>query len=592
VAPLERPMSMVNGGMSSAATPRALADGYLDALTALDPILATHLGSAQGGDRMPDWSPEGIAAEADLARGTLAALSRAEAVEAALTQAGAVAGDAASSDLERRCGRLLRERLEAGLALEAAGDRLRALNSLGSPVQSARAVFLAMPTTTDDDWRTIAGRLTQVEPAYAGLRESLALGRDRGLLAGPAQVHTVIDQLATWGEGAGWFTTWTAAGCPDGLRPDMAAAAGQADAAVARMRQWLVQEYAPATVDVPDPVGRETYARQARSWTGADLDLDLDEAYAWGWDEVRRLDAEMYAGAEAVLPAATPLQAMAHLDEHGPAIEGVEAVREYLQQLLDDAVAAVDGIHMDLAEPVRRVEAMIAPAGTAAAPYYTRPTMDFSRPGRTWLPTMGRTRFPTWDLISTWYHEGVPGHHLQLAQWVYVAPQLSRYQSSIGGVSANLEGWALYAERLADELGMLPDAAARMGYLDAQQMRAVRVVIDIGMHLGLPIPADQGRGEPLAPGQHWTPALAREFFGRHSGRPADFLDSEIVRYLGLPGQAIGYKLGERAWLAGRAAAKASHESRGGVFDLKAWHMAALSQGSLGLDDLAAELALL
>jgi uncharacterized protein (DUF885 family) len=232
---------------------------------------------------------------------------------------------------------------------------------------------------------------------------------------------------------------------------------------------------------------------------------------------------------------------------------------------------------------------MIAPEGSAAAPYYTRPSQDFSRPGRTWLPTMGRTRFPLWDLVSTWYHEGVPGHHLQLAQWVHVAPQLSRYQSSLGSVSANAEGWALYAERLMDELGFLTDPAARLGYLDAQQMRAVRVIIDIGMHLELPIPADQGVPEPFHPGERWTPELAREFFGRNSGRPPEFLDSEIVRYLGWPGQAIGYKLGERAWLAGRDAARRAH---GADFDLKAWHMAALSQGSLGLDDLVAELAAL
>src|SRR5690606_19876381 len=111
-----------------------------------------------------------------------------------------------------------------------------------------------------------------------------------------------------------------------------------------------------------------------------------------------------------------------------------------------------------------------------------------------------------------------------------------------------------------------------------------------GMHLELEIP--RSRGITFHPGERWTPALAREFFGLHSGRPADFLDSELVRYLGLPGQAIGYKLGERAWLAGRDAARAAHEARGETFDLKAWHMAALSQGSLGLDDLTAELAAL
>src|SRR5690606_2913399 len=178
-------------------------------------------------------------------------------------------------------------------------------------------------------------------------------------------------------------------------------------------------------------------------------------------------------------------------------------------------------------------------------------SVDFARPGRTWLPTLDRTVFPVYDLVSTWYHEGVPGHHLQLARWVQVAPQLSLFQTTIGSSSGATEGWALYAERLMDELGYL-DAAARMGYLDCPLMRAVRVVIDLGMHLGLTIPEDS----PLAPGQVWTPQLAEEFFAMHSGRPRDFIASEIVRYLGWPGQAISYKLGERAWLTGREAARA------------------------------------
>jgi uncharacterized protein (DUF885 family) len=196
---------------------------------------------------------------------------------------------------------------------------------------------------------------------------------------------------------------------------------------------------------------------------------------------------------------------------------------------------------------------------------------------------MGLTRFPVYDLVSTWYHEGVPGHHLQLAQWTYVAKSLSRYQATLGEVSANAEGWALYAERLMDELGFLTDAEQRLGYLDAQMLRAVRVIIDIGMHAGLEIPA----GSPYRPGERWTPELAEEFFNAHSSRPGDYVASELTRYLSIPGQAIGYKLGERAWLLGRERARERH---GDAFDLKAWHMAALSQGSLGLDDLVEELA--
>jgi uncharacterized protein (DUF885 family) len=281
------------------------------------------------------------------------------------------------------------------------------------------------------------------------------------------------------------------------------------------------------------------------------------------------------------------MEAMRWLDEHGPAVDGVEPVRERLQAMMDEAIAALDGSHFDLAAPLKRVETVIAPPGSAAAPFYTRPSQDFSRPGRTWLPTLGRERFPLWDLVSTWYHEGVPGHHLQLAQWTYLAPQLSTYQTSVGSVSANTEGWALYAERLMDELGFLTAPGSRLGYLDAQQMRAVRVVVDIGMHLRLPVPDDAEGAVAGSRGEPWTPELARAFFGENCGRDPAFLDSELVRYLGLPGQAISYKLGERAWLEGRAAAQ---RARGADFDLKAWHMAALSTGSLGLDDLAAELA--
>jgi uncharacterized protein (DUF885 family) len=429
--------------------------------------------------------------------------------------------------------------------------------------------------------------MARVPEAYRRYREALEEGSRRRLFVAPRQVDTVVGQLGEW-LSAPYFGTFVQAG-PESLRGELDAAARSADQAVAEIRDYLGDTYRPRVEGTPDAVGRERYALAARRWTGSDLGVGdgLEEAYRYGWAEHQRILAEQRTEAEKVLAGATPMEAMRWLDEHGAAVEGVEAVREKLQAMMDEAMDALDGTHFDLAEPVRRVEAMIAPPGSAAAPYYTRPAQDFSRPGRTWLPTLGRDRFPMWDLVSTWYHEGVPGHHLQLAQWAYVAGDLSAYQASLGSVGANVEGWALYAERLMDELGYLTDPGARLGYLDAQQMRAVRVVIDIGMHVGLPIPDDAEGAVAAHRGEPWTPELARAFFGENCGRDPEFLDSELVRYLGLPGQAISYKLGERAWLAGRAAAQ---RNRGAGFDLKAWHMAALSQGSLGLDDLAAELA--
>ncbi|MEU1179080.1 DUF885 domain-containing protein [Streptomyces sp. NPDC005820] len=557
--------------------PRAVADAYVDGLIALDPVTGTYLGVAESSSRLPDFSPAGLEARARLARDTLAELDEAE------------RRPGADSDIERRCARLLRERLTAELAVHEAEEGLRAVGNLGMPAHHVREVFTVTPTKTDEDWAAIAERLRAVPAALAGYRESLALGLERKLYGPPRPTATFIDQLTEWsdtdGAGRGWFEDFVAAGTeslPEALRAELQEAARTATAAVVELRDWMREVYAPAVEGAPDTVGRERYARWSRYYNGTDL--DLDEAYAYGWAEYHRLLGEMKKEAERILPgAATPWVALAHLDEHGRHIEGVDEVRDWLQGLMDQAIEALDGTHFELAERVRRVESRIAPAGSAAAPYYTGPSEDFSRPGRTWLPTMGQTRFPVYDLVSTWYHEGVPGHHLQLAQWAHVAADLSRYQAVVGMVSANAEGWALYAERLMDELGFLTDPEHRLGYLDAQMMRAVRVIVDIGMHLELEIPADS----PFHPGERWTPELAQEFFGAHSSRPADFVESELTRYLTIPGQAIGYKLGERAWLLGREQAR---ERRGDAFDLKSWHMAALSQGSLGLDDLVDELA--
>jgi uncharacterized protein (DUF885 family) len=550
---------------------RDLGDAHVSALADLDPFQATWLGRP-GEHRMRDFSPAGQRATDDLARGTLAKL--------------AALPDDGNAD-ERRCARLLRERLTAQLAVSDAGEHLRAVQNIIGPVQSLRLIFTVMPTATPEDWAVIARRMATLPQGVAGYTESLAEGARQGLLAAPLQVTTLVEQLTAWcdsGDGRGWFAEFTdQADVPATLRTELDAAAAIAVGASHDLRTWLTGTYLPSTDGTPDAVGADRYRMLARLHTGAEL--DLAEAYEWGWSEYRRLVVEQREQAGRVLSGATLPEAVRHLETHGEVVEGVERMRLRLQEVIDSALADLDGTHFDLAEQVKVVETCIAPPGSAAAPYYSRPAQDFSRPGRTWLPTLGRTRFALWPLVSTWYHESVPGHHLQFAHWATLSDRLSTYQTGVGSVSAMTEGWALYAERLMDELGYLTDPGARLGYIGAQMRRAIRVIIDIGMHLELPIPADS----PLGAGETWTPALGREFLRDGQGTDDGRVDSEIVRYLGVPAQAIGYKLGERAWLAGRDAAQAA---RGSDFDLKSWHMAALSLGALGLDDLATELAAL
>lgn len=551
--------------------PRQVADRYLDALIGLDPLTGSYLGVRESDGLLPDLSPAGQDAVTALVSHTLEELSAAEKQPGADTTA------------ERRCARLLRERLTVDLDVREAGEGLRAVSNIHSPVHRIRKAFCAMAVRSEEDWAVVVRRLRAVPQAVEGYRASLALGLERGLLGAPRPTATFVRQLTEWaGADRGWFDEF-AARAPEPLRAELDPAAAAATGALRALRDWMRDVYAPALEGAPETAGRERYVRWARYFNGADL--DLDEAYAYGWSEYYRLLGEMKAEGAKVLPDAGPWEVLAHLEEHGTRIEGVEEVRVWLQNLMDETIEALDGTHFELAEPLRTVESRIAPAGGSAAPYYSAPSEDFSRPGRTWLPTLGETSFPIHSLVSTWYHEGVPGHHLQLGQWAYVADRLSRYQATVGQVEANSEGWALYAERLMDELGFLDTAEKRLGYLDAQMMRAVRVIVDIGVHLELEIPRDA----EFHPGERWTPDLAQEFFANHSGRPAEFVESELTRYLSMPGQAIGYKLGERAWLLGRENARKAH---GDAFDPKAWHMAALSLGSLGLDDLVEELSAL
>ena len=559
---------------------RDVADGYVTRVAELDPRIATYIGLPVGEDRLPDLSPAGRAAMDELARSTLAELDAADRE---------ASPGPASTDAERLCGRLLRERLGADLATSEADEYLREVMNVYGLQERVQGIFLMMPTSTAEEWGSVTRRMTRVPEALAGLRESLSDDARRGLFtASPRQVVAVAEQLGQWvaaGDGRGWFADFTAAAeVPPSLRAELDTAAANAAEATAELRDWLRGDYLDEVRRTADGVGVERYRVWARFWNGANL--DVEETYEWGWAQYHELQAQMQAEAHEVLPGATVRQAMDQLDEHGEAVEGEEELRARLQQVIDEVIRDLDGRYFDIPDPVKHFEVRIAPPGAAAAPYYNGPSEDFSRPGRTWIPTLGRTRFPLWSLLSTLYHEGVPGHHLQLGQWVYLAPQLSTFQTSVGGVDACIEGWALYAERLMDELGYLRTPGDRLGFLEGQMLRAIRVVIDIGMHLELTIPAES----PMAAGQKWTPELGREFLAAHSGRPPEYLDSEIVRYLGLPGQAISYKIGERAWLRGLAAARAAHNARGENLDMKRWHMAALSLGCLGLDDLFDELS--
>ncbi|MEZ5116511.1 MAG: DUF885 domain-containing protein [Candidatus Nanopelagicales bacterium] len=547
-----------------------LADRYVERLAELDPCAATGIGISAHDDRLTDYSPTALRERADLARETLAGL----------------AGLPVYDDADRVAAEVIRERLGALLLAADAGDDLRDLNVLACPLQGIRQVFDLAPTHDAQARDNVLQRLRAVPAALESWLVALQEGLAEGLPAARRQAVAVATQAETFAgrkPGRGWFSTYAAGleADSDAAGRELGAAGLAADRAYAEAGAWLRDVYAPQA-DTRDGVRRERYARFARAWNGADL--DLDGTWDWGWAELERITELMRVTAEAIEPGAAPADAKALLDrEDRYQIEGTGPLLEFLTGLTAEATASMDGTWFDIDPRIRDCEVRLAPEGSAAAPYYVPVSEDLSRPGSTWYPTRGRTRFPRWWLVSVWYHESVPGHHLQFGTAAVERERLSRFQRTFGFTSGYGEGWALYAERLMDELGFLADPSVQLGYLSAQAMRAARVVLDIGLHLGLTFPPGQGD----LSGTRFDAASAAAFLSERALLDADFAASEIDRYLGIPGQAISYKVGERVWLAARDEARAR---LGDAFDLKDWHMHALRLGPMGLDPFATEMA--
>ena len=564
------------GSVMASAAPSevyAASDAYVSQYAALDPTGATAVGIDDHPTALTDYSPEALEERSNLARSALLTL---RGIETAETR-------------DRIASAFMQERLSVGLSLESLGEQYRDLNVLGGPIQATREVFDLMPRENEADWDQISVRMSGVAASLASVRSTLERGIQRGLLAPSRQVEGVARQCTAWAGTTGMQPFFISVASEfdrsgiesSALKASLKENAERATQAYAEIAEFLSEKYLPASTSV-DGVGRERYAAFSRLYNGAEL--DLDEAYEWGWAELERIEEQMTILAERILPGAA-LSEVVDLLETDPSrsIEGPDAFRGWLQELLDKTISDLNETHFDIPERVQRVEAMIAPPGGGAAMYYTGPSEDFSRPGRTWYPTQGHTRFPLWGEVSTCYHEGVPGHHLQIAQVVHLGERLTRFQRTLGWNSGHGEGWALYAERLMGELGYLEVPDYEFGMLRAHALRAVRVIVDIGMHLGLRIPST----EKEFAGEVWTPEIGLAFAIERSRFPSEMMSFEIDRYLGLPGQAISYKIGERVWLEAREASKQQH---GGAFDLKAWHAFALDLGPLGLDLLKKELA--
>ena len=530
------------------------------------PSYATYLGRPGGERDMDDHSPDALKQDRDDAASAKAKLE-------ALTP---------QDDVDEVTKDALLQSLNKEIRTYESGLYFRNMNNIASPAQDVRSIFDISPTATEQDWDNLASRMHKVGKALEGYAQTLRVGISNNDAPARRQVEEVLGQVKQITADNGFFREFgknakaQSGELPASLRAELAKAAEAATEGYAKFGEFLTQELLPKA-NAKDAIGKERYKLLSERFLGAVI--DPDETYEWGKEELARIVKEQTEVANQIKPGATVAEAVEILDKDpSKKLYGTDALQAWMQKLSDQAIEKLSGTHFDIAEPLKKLECMIAPTKHGGI-YYTGPTDDFSRPGRMWWSVPeGVNEFNTWRETTTVYHEGVPGHHLQIGQSVYVKDTLNDWRRLASFTSGHGEGWALYAERLMDELGFLSDPADKLGMLDGQRMRAARVVLDIGVHT---------EKQNLEGSAVWDFDYALNFMRGNVNMSPEFVRFEVTRYFGWPGQAPAYKVGQRIWEQIRDDYKAR---KGASFDIKEFHRTALNLGGLGLDTLRRAMA--
>ncbi|WKD58499.1 DUF885 domain-containing protein [Corynebacterium caspium] len=556
--------------MNSETTPRpgaerqpsildAACDAFVMDLAELTPTDATAWGVADESlnSELQDFSPEYWERRAQLMRNMLMDV---DALDESTDDSD---DDDDFDDVDHLTAAVLRDRLTLELDKHHAGEDLRLLNNIESPVQIIRDTFLMMDTSTAAGRDAIRGRMAKIPQALRGYQESLSAAAGQGHVAAIRQIDKVISQCEALAD-------------TDSMLNNLGVEAHSAEVqnakrAFGELSAWLgdnLVSMAPAR----DAVGRDRYELFAHEFIGDEI--DLDEAYKWSLERLHEVREEQNALVRELYGPDISIRQAFHNLNHDEryTIHGSDNLQKWMQNTSDAAVAALDGKYFDIPAEIRTLECRIDPAGTGAI-YYTPPTDDLQRPGRMWwsVPESQNT-FHTWQELTTVYHEGVPGHHLQCGTTVS-SDVLNMWRRTACWISGHGEGWALYAEQLMADLGFHEDLGTRLGLLDSQRLRLARVALDIGVHLRKQVPTNTGV---------WDASYAKWFLRENTAMDEAVMSFELNRYLGWPGQAPSYALGQRLWEETRDAALAEGQT------LREFHANALALGSIPMSILAKE----
>lgn len=542
---------------------QGLAERYWEWHLAAHPTTATRLGDRRYDDRLADITPEGR----DRGYRTL---------EGFLSELTAIDPDALTSQ-DRITYLALEEELHEPLDRRICRVAEWSIDHMNGPQVGFMSLAELQRVETPEDGRKMARRWRAIGPYIDAYVENHRRGLEEGLVASRTTVEHTIEQLATqldqpdaeWPlakparEGhAGWsdedrqaFQAELLAATAESIRPSFQ-----------RYLAFLRDEVLPITrmgnrvglLGLPD--GEECYTVLRRAYTT--LGLSAEEIHEIGLQENARIRAEMVALGERVLGTSDILEIQLRLRTdpamHFATSEEVKAKAEEATERARDAIPSWFGRLPEAPIVVDEIPLYEAPFTTIA--YYRQPAVDGSRPGTYFINTYAPETRPRYDAEVLAFHEGIPGHHLQIAiaQELTGIPEFRKHQGS----TAFVEGWALYTERLADEMRLYSGDLDRLGVLSFDAWRASRLVVDTGIHAF-----------------GWTRQQAIDYMLENTLLAENNVANEVDRYIVWPGQALAYKLGQREMFRLRDQAK---ETLGPSFDIREYHDRVLENGAVSL----------
>jgi uncharacterized protein (DUF885 family) len=432
---------------------------------------------------------------------------------------------------------------------------------------------LRMQTLADyEDW---LARLTQIDQLVTQTIAQLEMGIDQGMVPPRITMSRVPAQIAKQvvenPEESLFFEPFRR--LPEGWSPsEKTRIQSEAKSVIERvvipayqtLYTYFTEVYLPACRDeigassLPD--GKAFYEYRVRRFTTTDM--TPDEVHDLGLSEVARIRSEMMVIKSQVGFAGTLTEFFKFLrdDPRFYFEDADDLLKEYqaVSKQIDPKLVLLFNKLPRMPYGIKVIPEAVAPDTTTA--YYSRPAADGSRPGYFWVNLYEPLSRPKFEIEVLTVHEAVPGHHLQIAlqQELESLPNFRRYS----GYTVFTEGWGLYSERLGDDIGLYQDPYSKFGQLSYDMWRAVRLVVDTGMHY-----------------KDWTREQAIRFFMENAPRKELDVVNEIDRYISWPGQALAYKVGQLKMWSLRERASAELGAR---FDLKRFHDRMLSQGAIPL----------